>query len=137
MKHIQTNLNKHDTLAGSCGARVKGCPCLFYLLLFLYIISFYFISFYSILFISFYFMLIYFFILFSTYFLLFFCLFFLILFHLFSFLSYLLVVFLLYNILRHLHKQEMELLICVSISFHFFQLFTELCWGKMSFFCLK
>ena len=41
--------------------------------------------------------------------LIFFYLFFSILFHLFSFLSYLLVVFLLYNVLRHLHKQEMEL----------------------------
>ena len=63
----------------------------------------------------------------------FFYLFFLILFHLFTFLSYLLVVFLLYNVLQHLHKQVMELWMCVSISFHFCQLFMEPGWGKTYF----
>ena len=100
-----------------------------------YFILFYFIFFCFIYFFKFFFL----FFIIIFYFILFFYFTFYFLFFIFYFyfiLFYFLVVFLLYNlkysqvvflhnVLRHTHKQEMELRTCVCTSFHFCQLFTD------------
>ena len=48
-----------------------------------------------------------------------------------------LVVFHLYNVLRHTHKQEMELRTCVCTSSYFCHLFTDPCWGRTCIFLNK